>query len=66
MAKRKICKICKCIVEESVEECPNCSAKGQWNTNFQGRAYIFEPQKSFVSSKLGSKIKGEFAIKSRS
>lgn len=66
MAKKKICKICKCIVDESVEECPNCSAKGQWNTSFQGRAYIFDTTKSFVGSKLGVKQKGEFAIKSRS
>lgn len=66
MAKKKVCKICKCIVEESTEECPNCGAKGQWNTSFQGRAYIFNAQKSFVGSKLGTKVKGEFAIKSRS
>jgi RNA polymerase subunit RPABC4/transcription elongation factor Spt4 len=66
MAKKKVCKICKCIVEESVEECPNCTARSQWNTSFQGRAYIFNSEKSFVGSKLGSKTKGEFAIKSRS
>ena len=66
MAKKKVCKICKYIVEESVEECPNCGARGQWNASFQGRAYVFSPEKSFVGSKLNSKIKGEYAIKSRS
>ena len=66
MAKKKICKVCKYMVEEDTEACPNCDSKGQWNQNFQGRAYIFDANSSYIGKRLGAKVKGEFAIKSRS
>lgn len=63
---RKVCRECKMIVAEDVEECPNCGQKGQWNENFQGRARVFDPQKSVIAQKLGANVKGEFGIRSRS
>jgi RNA polymerase subunit RPABC4/transcription elongation factor Spt4 len=66
MSKNKVCRICKCIVEESVEECPNCQSKGQWNLNYQGRVRVFDTKSSYIGERIGAKVKGEYAIKSRS
>jgi RNA polymerase subunit RPABC4/transcription elongation factor Spt4 len=66
MSKKKICRICKYVVEDAVEECPNCGAKSQWNSNMQGRAYVFDTNKSYIGNRIGAKVKGEFALKSRS
>lgn len=66
MSKHKICKTCKFIVkDESVDTCPNCSSKGQWNENFQGRVFVFNPDKSVIGKKIGANIEGEYAIRSR-
>jgi RNA polymerase subunit RPABC4/transcription elongation factor Spt4 len=65
--KKRVCRECKFIVaDEDVEECPNCGAKGQWNENFHGRTYVFDPAKSVIGQKTGAKVVGEYAIRSRS
>ena len=66
MAKKKVCKVCKMIVEETVDACPNCDSRGQWNQNFQGRVYVYDAANSYIGKRLGAKVKGEYAIKSRS
>lgn len=67
MASKKICKECRFVVQdESVDECPNCGSKGQWNENYQGRVFVFNVDKSVIGSKIDAKITGEYAIRSRS
>ncbi|MFT4326986.1 MAG: transcription elongation factor subunit Spt4 [Candidatus Woesearchaeota archaeon] len=66
MAKKKVCKVCKMIVAEDVEECPNCGSRSQWNTTFHGRAYVFDTKKSYIAQRMEAETKGEYAIKSRS
>jgi len=67
MAKKRICKNCKYVLtDESIDVCPNCSAKGKWNENYQGRVYVFDPESSVIGKKIGAKVKGEYAIRSRS
>ena len=62
MSKKKVCKKCKLFVEGN--ECPIC--KGQsFLTNWQGRIYIVDPNKSIVAEKVGLKAKGEYTIKAR-
>jgi len=60
--KKKVCKKCKMLVEGS--ECPICKSN-QFTTNWQGRLYIVDPNKSIISEKIGIKAKGEYAIKVR-
>jgi len=62
MAKKKACKKCKMIV--TGEQCPNCKSD-QFSTNFQGRVYIVDPNKSIVGQNMGFEAKGEYAIKVR-
>ena len=62
MAKRKVCKKCKLFVEGN--ECPICHGN-QFSTNWQGRIYIVDPNKSAIAKKIGIKVKGEYAIKVR-
>jgi DNA-directed RNA polymerase subunit E" len=62
MSKKKVCKNCKIFVEGP--ECPLC--KGQsFTTNWQGRVYVMDPEKSEIAKKAGMKSKGEYAIKAR-
>ncbi|MBS3101667.1 DNA-directed RNA polymerase subunit E'' [Candidatus Woesearchaeota archaeon] len=60
--KKKVCKRCKMLVEGS--ECPVCKTN-QFSTNWQGRLYIIDPNKSIIAEKIGLKAKGEYAIKVR-
>ncbi|MBI2654477.1 DNA-directed RNA polymerase subunit E'' [Candidatus Woesearchaeota archaeon] len=60
--KKKVCKRCKMLVEGG--ECPVCKTN-QFSTNWQGRLYIVDPNKSLVAEKIGIKAKGEYAIKVR-
>lgn len=62
MSKKKVCKKCKMVVEGDV--CPNCK-NDQFSTNFQGRLYIIDANKSLVAKKIGLSTKGEYAIKVR-
>lgn len=62
MSKKKVCKSCKIFVDG--QECPIC--KGQsFSTNWQGRVYVLDPEKSEIAKKAGMKAKGEYAIKAR-
>ena len=60
--KKKVCKKCKMLIDGN--ECPNCKSN-QFSTNWQGRLYIVDPNKSLVAEKIGLKAKGEYAIKVR-
>ncbi len=57
---RKICKSCHHIYEG--ERCPLCKSDAT-ASSAKGRVYIFDPEKSEVSKKMGIGIKGEYAIK---
>ena len=62
MAKKKACKTCKLFVEGNV--CPLC--KGNiFSNNWQGRLYITDIENSMIAEKIGIKVKGEYAIKTR-
>jgi len=58
--KRKVCKKCKLFVEG--DDCPICHGSN-FSTNWQGRIFISDPNKSEIAQKIGHKIKGEYAIK---
>ena len=58
--KKKACKRCKIFVEG--DECPICHTS-QFSTNWQGRIFIADPNKSEIAQKLGITVKGEYAIK---
>lgn len=62
MAKKKACKNCKCFTEEDV--CPVCKG-GNFSTNWTGRMYIINAEKSFIAKQIGVHRKGEYAIKVR-
>ena len=62
MAKKKVCKKCKVFVTGS--ECPTCHGN-QFTTNWQGRINILDSEKSEIAKKMGTKAKGEYAIKAR-
>ncbi len=58
--KKKACKSCKIFVEG--DECPVCKGS-QFVTNWKGRLYIIDANKSEIAKKIGAKVKGEYAIK---
>ena len=60
--KKKACKKCKIFVTGN--ECPICHGN-KFSTNWQGRIYILDPEKSDIAKKMGITIKGEYAIKVR-
>ncbi len=60
--KKKICKNCRLFVE--TPECPICKGN-QFNTTFQGRINVLDPEHSVVSKKMGLPGEGEYAIKAR-
>ncbi len=45
-------------------ECLVCKTN-QFSTNWQGRLYIVDANKSIIAEKTGLKVKGEYAIKVR-
>ena len=57
---RKACKKCKIFVEGS--ECPVCKGS-DFVTNWKGRIYIIDEQKSAIAKKVGLPVNGEYAIK---
>ncbi len=57
---KKACKKDKIFVEGS--ECPICKGS-DFVTNWKGRIYIIDEQKSAIAKKAGMPIKGEYAIK---
>lgn len=62
MAKKKCCKKCKIFVEG--DTCPLCKS-GLFTTNWQGRIYVADPNKSEIAKKIGITMKGEYALKCR-
>lgn len=60
--KKKACKRCKMFVEGG--ECPVCKTN-QFSTNWQGRLYVIDANKSVIAEKINIKSKGEYAIKIR-
>ena len=60
--KKKVCKKCKIFVEGT--ECPVCKGN-QFSTNWQGRLFILDFNKSMIANKIGITAKGEYAIKVR-
>ena len=62
MVKKKACKKCKIFVKGG--ECPICKS-GDLTTNWKGRLFIFDSNKSEIAQKLNIKIKGDYAIKTR-
>lgn len=62
MPRKKACKSCKIFVKGN--ECPLCKS-GDLTTSWKGRMIIVDPNKSDIAKKLGIKVKGEYAIKTR-
>ena len=60
--KKKVCKKCKYFVDGN--ECPVCKSN-QFSTNWQGRLYALDANKSMIANKIGITVKGEYAIKVR-
>jgi DNA-directed RNA polymerase subunit E" len=60
MAKEKVCRTCKIIVQEDL--CPICK-KSSFSTNFNGRMVILDAKRSLIAQKSGITHNGEFAIK---
>lgn len=60
MAKEKVCRTCKIIVQD--ELCPICK-KSSFSTNFNGRMIILDAKRSEIAKKSGIEHNGEFAIK---
>ena len=60
--KKKVCKICQIFVDGN--ECPVCK-KSSFSTNWQGRVYVLDAEKSKIAQTMGIKVKGEYAIKSK-
>ncbi|MFA5797557.1 MAG: transcription elongation factor subunit Spt4 [Candidatus Woesearchaeota archaeon] len=58
--KKKVCKKCKIFVDGEV--CPICK-KNSFSTNWQGRLYIADVDKSTIAKKISAEVKGEYAIK---
>ncbi|MBI4454022.1 DNA-directed RNA polymerase subunit E'' [Candidatus Woesearchaeota archaeon] len=59
---RKVCKRCKIFVDGT--ECPLCKGDA-FSTNWQGRLFIGDVNKSLVAKQIGVTAKGEYAIKVR-
>jgi len=60
MSKKKACTKCKVFVEGG--ECPLCKGS-QFSTNWKGRLYIIDANKSEIAKKIGIKVKGDYVIK---
>ena len=60
--KKKVCKKCKYFVDG--DECPVCKSN-QFSTNWQGRIFIVDANKSQIAQKVGITVAGEYAIKAR-
>lgn len=59
---RKACKKCKIFVEGS--ECPICKSS-DFVTNWKGRVYVIDSERSEIAKKIGHSMNGEYAIKVR-
>ncbi len=59
---KKACKKCKIFVEG--DKCPLCQGN-QFSTNWRGRIYILDAQKSDLAKIIGLEAKGDYALKVR-
>ncbi|MDP7141295.1 MAG: transcription elongation factor subunit Spt4 [Candidatus Woesearchaeota archaeon] len=59
---KKVCKSCKLFVDGN--NCPVCKGN-QFSTNWQGRIFIADANKSMIAQKMEITVKGEYAIKVR-
>ena len=59
---KKVCKSCKLFVDGN--NCPVCKGN-QFSTNWQGRIFIADANKSMSAQKMEITVKGEYAIKVR-
>jgi len=60
MSRKKACKSCKYFY--AGDECSNCKGN-QSVTNWKGRIYIIDTEKSNIAEKVGFTKDGEYAIK---
>ena len=60
--KKKVCKRCRIFVDGG--ECPLCKGT-TFSTNWQGRITFLDINKSMIAKKIGTEVKGEYAIKAR-
>ncbi|MFH1916120.1 MAG: transcription elongation factor subunit Spt4 [Nanoarchaeota archaeon] len=60
--KKKVCRRDKLFVDEDL--CPICK-KDSFSTNWQGRIFIVNHEKSFIAKELDIHYNGEYAIKVR-
>ena len=60
--KKKACRKCKIFVDGDV--CPICK-RDAFSTNWQGRIFIIDHEKSFIAKELEIEHNGEYAIKVR-
>jgi RNA polymerase subunit RPABC4/transcription elongation factor Spt4 len=60
MAKEKVCRTCKIIVEG--ELCPICK-KAAFSNNFNGRIVILDAKRSTIAKENNINHNGEYAIK---
>ncbi len=58
--KKKACKSCKILYDGS--ECPICKS-GLSVSNWKGRVFILDQNKSEIAKKIGIVVPGEYAIK---
>jgi RNA polymerase subunit RPABC4/transcription elongation factor Spt4 len=58
--KKKACKKCKIFVDGEV--CPICK-KNSFSTNWQGRIFFIDANRSTIAKKILVEQKGEYAIK---
>jgi RNA polymerase subunit RPABC4/transcription elongation factor Spt4 len=63
MAKRLVCKSNKMFVDD--KNFPKNMKDEPTSSNFQGRVYIFNTEKSLIADKISAERKGEYAIKVR-
>ena len=62
MVKKKACKNCKIFAKGN--ECPICKST-DLTTSWKGRIVILNAEKSEIAKKIGIKVNGEYAIKTR-
>ena len=62
MSKKKACKTCKLLVDGSV--CPNCKT-GNFANSWQGRLGVIDEKRSEIAKRIGIKVPGEYAVKTR-
>ena len=63
MAKRQVCKKNKMFTDD--RNFPKSMQDEPATTNWQGRVFVFNTNKSAIADKIGAEQKGEYAIKIR-